>query len=431
MLNMGLSGVSFVGSDVGGWMGGVSGELFARWMQLGAISPFYRNHTQKNTEMQEPWRFGLEVEEVSRVAAAQRYRLLPYWYTLFEECGRSGAPMLRPMVYDFQDDGSVHTLSSQAMLGPHILLAPVLEAAATERVIYFPEGQWMELESGAVVEGPGLTTVSVRLGALPTYLRSGAIIPRQQAHESTDETPIGPLELELMPTQEMSTFTLYEDDGESMAYEDGIWSRRTYELQSTPAGAQLVMGARQGTHSPPQRNLSIRLRRVDFEPYVVYWNGEKLPEYKQGQTPTLPQGGPGWMYDSEDLAIVVRLPDDDEESVLTFEYPPGLKENASTVMRRFRVEVPEGTDISSPVYLALSSNDWAHIPLEWAQDEPNIATSMVAVPRGEWVDYKYTRGDWSTVEKYADCSEAANRYGFGKAHPVKLDSVEAWAGDCL
>ncbi len=430
LLNMGLSGLSFVGSDVGGWMGGATPELFARWMQVGSISPFFRNHTQKNTESHEPWAFGVEVEDISRETIQARYRLLPYWYTLLEESTRTGAPLLRPMVYHFQDDGAAHALGEQAMLGEWLLVAPVLEADATEQVVYLPAGRWYEFGSSAVYEGPGLATVTVRQAALPTFVRAGAIIPRQQELEWTDETPIGPLYLDIYPADEPTTFVLYEDDGDSRAYADGVDCRRTYILEPTPVGAQLVMTAREGAYQPAVRNTLIRLHRADYGVDAVYLNGELLPEKIPDSTPPIQQSGPAWMYDERDLSILVNMPDGDAEATLTFEYTQGLTANAPDVLMQFRVEVPVDTDPGEPIHIALSSNGWEHVALAWSADELNVATGLVAVPRGVWFDYKYTRGDWSTVEKYADCTEAKNRYVFGAAHPVKRDRVEAWVDHC-
>ena len=128
-MGMGISGVPFVGSDVGGWGGGASPELYIRWIQVGLISPFFRNHSDKNSENQEPWAFGPQVEDVVRATIEERYRLLPYLYSVFQQSSETGAPILRPLVYDFQADPIVASVSNQAMLGPWLMAAPVLDEA--------------------------------------------------------------------------------------------------------------------------------------------------------------------------------------------------------------------------------------------------------------------------------------------------------------
>lgn len=122
LAGLGLSGVPFVGSDVGGYGGAATPELYARWMALGSISPFFRVHTMRTGALQEPWRFGLEVEDLSRTLINARYRLLPYFYSLLEDATRTGAPLLRPLFYEFPaaslgrrgDAGAVVALRARA-----------------------------------------------------------------------------------------------------------------------------------------------------------------------------------------------------------------------------------------------------------------------------------------------------------------------------
>jgi alpha-glucosidase len=92
LLNLGLSAVAFAGADIGGFFAHASPELFARWMQLGALYPFVRASSAKGCASNEPWAWGEQVETISRRAIELRYRLLPYLYTVFEEAARSGAP---------------------------------------------------------------------------------------------------------------------------------------------------------------------------------------------------------------------------------------------------------------------------------------------------------------------------------------------------
>ncbi len=101
LMNMGLSGVPFVGTDIGGFNGNASGELFARWMQFGVLSPFCRSHSMLDTAHHEPWSFGPQVEAICREFLRLRYRLLPYLYSLFWEAAQRGTPVLRPLLYHF------------------------------------------------------------------------------------------------------------------------------------------------------------------------------------------------------------------------------------------------------------------------------------------------------------------------------------------
>ncbi|MHB8876368.1 MAG: glycoside hydrolase family 31 protein [Myxococcaceae bacterium] len=426
MLGLGLSGVPFVGSDVGGYSGNASPELFARWMQLGGFSPFFRGHVTNGVNDQEPWAFGTEVTDISRGVLEERYRLLPYLYSLFHESAQTGAPVLRPLVYEFQSDRATATLGDQAMLGPFLLVAPVLEAAAAGRAVYLPAGRWFEARSGAIFEGPATFQVPVTLGALPTFVREGAILPKAQAMQWSDQAPIRTLTLEVYPAARRTRLELYEDDGQSFGYEGGGSSTVSYTLERTATGATLLAGGRAGTFAPPSRALVVRVRRVDHRATGVRLSGEALPVFFDEAS--LLAAGTGYFYDDRDLSLVVAFADRPGFE-LQLDYDPAVTAPGPLVAMSFHVTVPAGTPAATKIHVASSANAWAQQPLEWDASLTS-ASGTLLVPRGEWVFYKYTRGDWSTVEKWPGCAEASNRYEQGKAHPVKEDVVWAWADGC-
>lgn len=425
LLGMGLSGLTFSGSDVGGYSGYATPELYARWMLLGSFSPFFRAHVTTGVNDQEPWQFGVEVTDISRAAVEERYRLMPYLYSLFHEATRTGAPVLRPLVYEFQADPQTHTIDDQAMLGPSLLLAPVLEEGAEKRSIYLPPGRWFEARSGAVHEGPTTVELTVVLGALPTFVREGAIVPRRDLVQFTDEKPITTLHLDVYPAEQASTFALYEDDGHSMSYETGDHAITTYSTQRSATGATLSASPREGTFTPAPRDLVIRVRRVDHPPTAVTLSGQPLPSLATLEA--FESAGTGYFYDDRDLSILVRFPDPGAFD-LKLDYDPSIPDPSPDVLMRFEVTVPAGTPQDPPIHFASSANGWTHQPLPWIG--PDKAGALISVPRGQYVFYKYTRGDWSSVEKYPGCVEAENRYELGKAHPTKEDTVWAWADMC-
>jgi alpha-glucosidase len=430
LLGLGLSGVPFVGSDVGGWQGQATPESYARWMAVGSVSPFFRAHCQTGGQDQEPWRFGPEVEEVSRAMMTERYRLLPYLYSLFDQARRTGAPILRPLVWDFPLDSTVRELSDQGLLGPWLLVAPVLQPGAGQRTLYLPEGRWFEARSGAAQEGPGWVTTEVTWAALPTYVREGAILPRGPALEWTGQAPTYVLELDLYPAAGSSDFTLYEDDGEYPETDEpgGPHRRLTWTLQGDAAGATLAASAPEGSHQPSPRRLLVRVHRVDSEPAGVALDGQPLARLDDAAA--LPVSATdAWAWDANDRTLLASVVDRPGLS-LRFEYDPTLEALAPTVLVPVRVTLPAGTPHDAPVTIATSANGWTHQGLSWSASEPDVAEGLVPVPRGEWFWYKYARGGWDTVEKWAGCLEAGNRYAFGAAHPVKQDRVETWADWC-
>ncbi len=426
LLGMGLSGVPFVGSDVGGYSGGASPELFARWMQLGSISPFFRGHVVNTSAPQEPWQFGTEAEDISRNVMRARYELLPTLYSLFDEARRTGAPILRPLVFEQQDDPATYAIDDQAMLGSGLMVAPILEQGATTRTVYFPEGRWFEVRSGAAYEGPATETIGLTLGALPMFAREGAIIARGPTVEFSEEAPLAPLFLDVYPGDAPSSFTLYEDDGDSLAYAGGAFSRVTYTVEPTASGAVLRAGGREGSYTPPGRTILVRIRRADHGAEGALLDGSALAEHDDLES--LLVSGEGFFYDHRDLSVVVGFTDTDAFE-LELVYHRELVELRPPVEMTFHVTLPAGTPPDTAVHIASSANGWMHVPLGWGPG-PQEATGTLLVPRGEWLEYKYTRGDWATVEKWPGCVEATNRYELGAAHPVKIDTVFAWADLC-
>ncbi len=304
LANLGLSGVALSGSDVGGYSGRATPEMYARWMQLGALSPFFRTHCMRDGERQEPWRFGPEVEAICREAIRARYALLPYLYSLVAEAAASGAPPLRPLVWEFQDDPATHALDDQLMLGPWLLAAPVLSAGARSREVYLPAGRWIDLATGAVEDGGRRIAAPAPLDVCPTWLREGAIVPRFEPLSFSDQRPPEHLELDCFPGAAETAFTLYEDDGESPAHERGVFSRVTYLLARTDGRVLLRAGAREGTFTPPTRILDVRFREVGA-PRAVRVNGVKVPEVAAA-----PAAGGGYRTDPATRSVHVVCGDE-------------------------------------------------------------------------------------------------------------------------
>jgi alpha-glucosidase len=391
LLGLGISGVPMVGSDIGGYSGHASAELYARWMALGSISPFARAHVTNGVPGQEPWMFDDEVTELSRDRLVDRYRLLPYLYSLADEASRTGAPILRPLVWEFPDDPAVADLGDQAMVGPFVLAAPIVDEGATTRSVYLPAGRWFELHSGAIFEGPATITASVTLAALPLYVREGAILPSWPAG------PDGPLAIDVYPGAP-SSFTLYEDDGVAFT-----GAHTALALVAEPDGARLEIAR----DAPGTRDLIIRVHRVDG-------------------TVTGVDGATSFEHDRNARVLIATVADAAQRS-LRFRYDPAIIDPRPPVAVTFEIRAPNDTPQTTPIHIASSATGWTHLPLAWVA--PGLARGTLTVPRGEWFDYKITRGSWDTVEKRAGCTEATNRYRFGSA-ATRTDTVATWRDRC-
>lgn len=261
LLNMGLSGVPFVGTDIGGFFDNAEGELFARWMQFGALMPFSRGHSHSETGPHEPWAFGPRVEAICREYLQLRYRLLPYIYTLFWETSRCGTPVLRPLFYEYPADPATYQIYDQVLLGPWLLAAPVYQPGQEQRPVYLPAGEWYDWWTENVIAGPVQLSSQAPLERLPLYVRAGAILPSRPDTNYTEERSPDTLTLDIYPGN--GTFTLYEDDGHSFDYERGQFCTTLCQVLQDQGNLRITIGARTGPYQPPARQLVLRIHGIE------------------------------------------------------------------------------------------------------------------------------------------------------------------------
>ena len=254
--SMGLCGAPHTGVDIGGFFGNSWGELYARWMELGCFYPFMRGHTATGTRPQEPWQFGPEVEAVARAAIELRYRLLPYLYTLAHLAHRSGAPILRPLCYDFPDQARFYELQDQLMFGPQLMVAPVTEPAKTHRLVELPTGIWYDFWSGARVD-PGPLVHPAPLGRIPLFVRGGSVLTLGNLRQSTEQ-PLSQLTLQVYPGID-GEWTLIEDAGEGMGYTQGQIAETPLAVSQHEGGSLVIIGHRRGAFRPAPREMVLRL----------------------------------------------------------------------------------------------------------------------------------------------------------------------------
>ena len=257
--SMGLSGQPFVGADTPGFIGRGDGELLVRAYQVAAFTPFCRNHTAVDIYDHEPWRFGVPYENMVRAALELRYRLLPFLYTTLEEAHRTGVPLFRPLLLEFQDDYTALNLDNQFMVGSALLAAPVVHANERARDVYLPAGRWYDYWTGAAIDATGdLRRVDAPLERMPLFVRGGSIVPSTIAMSHTGEKPWNPLRFDFYPDATgAASGSVYEDDGASPAYLQGAFRRTTISL----ARGRLTFGV-EGNYQPPARNFEVFLHQA-------------------------------------------------------------------------------------------------------------------------------------------------------------------------
>ena len=325
LLNLGLSGFSLAGADVGGYGGSPSPDLLTKWLMLAAFQPIDRDHSAKGTRMHEPWVDGPAQEDIRRRYIETRYRLMPYLYTTAEESSRDGLPILRPLFLEFPHATSDnHPLDLDApgefLFGPSILVAasPLPDDIAPYEV-HLPPGIWYDFWTGAKLDRrqalgshdlelrdptasttPTLPPVVVNPAHadLPVYVRAGAILPMQPLVQSTEEKPNGPLTLRVyLPsagTTPDCSGDLYIDDGKSYDFRKGDYLRLHLTCSVAADGAlTLNIPQREGKFHPWWS--AFRVEAVGFTPQtstaVVNGHSTALEHTPLGWATTLPDTG--------------------------------------------------------------------------------------------------------------------------------------------
>jgi alpha-glucosidase len=297
--SLGLSGQPFVGSDVGGFMGRGNGELLTRSYQVSFLAPFCRNHKTIDGYDQEPWRFGKHYEDIIRKYLKLRYELLPFLYSTLETAHRTGVPVFRPLVLNYQNDASTYNLDDQFMVGDDLLVAPILNAGMTGRLVYLPSGTWYDFWTNKKYSGGTMIHVDAPLETVPMFVRGGAIIPKGPSMNFVGEKPSAPNFLIYPDSQGKAHGSLYEDDGLSPKYKEGLFRRTAVQVTQTGQVVNITVNAPEGRFKTTTRTLSFSIP-TRLKPTQVALDGRALMRASSN--------GSGWQKDGE--ILTVRIPDD-------------------------------------------------------------------------------------------------------------------------
>ena len=305
-ISMGLSGQNQFGHDVGGFLGAPSAELFTRWLQFASLTTYFRTHSVHVVPHREPWRFGEPWTGINRKAIEQRYRWMPYLYTLHEEASRTGAPVLAPTFFHFPGDPGTVAQDTEYMLGTSLLVAPVHVEGATTRSAYLPSGTgWIDVATGTAYAGGQTVVVPAPVDRIPVFVRAGALLPSGPVVQHADAPAEPWLALDVYAGPD-SSFQLYEDDGNSRGYLRGAFRRTTFTKRETPAGIELGIG-RTGTWTPPQRMWRLRFHGFATAPTAVMVGATPLAQAPSEAA--LEAAVPGWYHRPADGVVLVTMPE--------------------------------------------------------------------------------------------------------------------------
>jgi alpha-glucosidase len=258
LINLGLSGFSYAGADIGGFTGGPSPDLMTRWFEIGAFTPIFRDHTEKDKPRAEPWVDGPAQLAIRRRFVEERYRLMPYLYALADLNARTGDPLMRPVFYDYPD--AAQTPCDQSMtftLGKALLIAPPPKMESPQAYdVCLPKGGWYDYWTGKRIAESAPISETPSLERLPVFVRAGTILPRQPLVQSTSEKPAGPLRLDVYPGGECGG-TIYLDDGHSMAFSAGHYLRQAVECEVQGGKLAITFKPREGDYRPWWKKIAV------------------------------------------------------------------------------------------------------------------------------------------------------------------------------
>lgn len=273
-MRLSLSGVSFCGTDIGGFTGEPDGELFTRWIQLGVFTPFMRAHSAGDTREREPWSYGEEFEAINRKFIELRYKLMPYIYSTFWEHHKYGFPILRPVVMIEQDKIENRTREEEFTFGDKILISPILHPGQSSKTVYLPEGKWFNYWTHEAYEGGQEHIAQAAIDSMPIFVKAGSVIPEWPVMQYVGQVDLEEIKFQVYHSPyEVNSF-YYEDHGDTFAYEQEIYTEKKFVVK----GDDYSLSIRQfseGLYTPRYETYDLKLIGLPFLPTRIIIDGKE------------------------------------------------------------------------------------------------------------------------------------------------------------
>ncbi len=222
ILSLSMSGFMFNGVDIGGFGGDSNKELLIRWLEANLFVPFLRNHSTLHTKAQEPYAYDEETLNIFKKYLKVRYEFIPYLYNLAHEMSFKGEPMVSPLFYHFEDDENTLEVNDEYMVGDSLLVAPILDKDARRRMIYLPKGTWIDLFTGKKYIGGKYIIFTENLAECGYFVKNNTLIPMFENLKHIKKSEIDTLVIKVFGNS--GKVKIYEDDGETLDYEKGIYN---------------------------------------------------------------------------------------------------------------------------------------------------------------------------------------------------------------
>lgn len=282
-LQMGMQGLGYMHSDLGGFAEGVTfdPELYTRWLQYGVFQPVFRPHAQEHIPA-EPVYHDDRTKALAKKSIELRYRLLPYNYTLAFENNRTGMPLMRPVLFEEPDNPKAQVMSNCYLWGNAFLVSPVTAAGLAKQKVYFPLGSnWFDFYSGEKYTGGQSYRIRLADDHIPVFVRGGSFIPMTDPVQSTDYYSTDTLSVHYYydPGVPYSEYTLYDDDGITPeAFEKGQFELLKFTGRPAPKSLEISMASLPGeAYQPPDRVIALTIHQFHEQLKRILINGQEEP----------------------------------------------------------------------------------------------------------------------------------------------------------
>ncbi|MCH8619603.1 NPCBM/NEW2 domain-containing protein [Undibacterium sp. TS12] len=317
LIGSGLSGQAYATGDVDGIFGG-SPETFTRDLQWKTFTPVLMGMSGwSKSERKHPWWFDEPYRSINRDYLKLKMRLMPYMYTYAHEAEQSGAPIVRGLMWDYPQDLNANNenYKYQFMLGKDFLVAPIYRSQAASKGwrkgIYLPQGHWIDYWDGRVVAADAKGKVidqQVTLDKLPVMVRAGAILPMYPVALYDGQVPKDVLTLDIYPHGK-SSFTMYEDDGESRQYQSGKSSLQTFTVDAPENKAgdiSISVGAVNGSYEGMEQQRALQLQvHTRVQPDTVHLGEQGLQAYSSRAD--YDKASSGWYFDAAEKYGTIHI----------------------------------------------------------------------------------------------------------------------------
>jgi alpha-glucosidase len=304
-------GYAYWSHDIGGHMPGVvAPELYTRWIQFGIYSPILRTHTTKNANAERRiWAYPEPYSDIMRDLFHERYALIPYIYTEARRTYDTGVAFLHPLYYDWPEADEAYDRKNEYVFGSQMIVNPVVTpgdkiTGLVKREVWIPKGEWVEKDTGTQLTGPAKLQRDFSIDQIPVYVRAGAIVPMAPPMQYTSQKPVDPLVVTVYPLKDgdVSTYTLYQDSGDTRGYQTGEFARTTITATQSGKETTIEISPAKGSYPgmPSSRAYEIRLPG-DWPPEAM--------DLRRDSESVIGKDAHKWRFEGNTLTTVIDVPE--------------------------------------------------------------------------------------------------------------------------